>query len=58
MIRNAGGFNRRFEATERNVRLSGMSNACSIGFKIWSQFHISILIVFVKNVHARPDRIL
>jgi hypothetical protein len=32
--RNAGAFRRRFEATDRNVRVPGMRRACRIGFNI------------------------
>lgn len=36
IIRNAGALRRRFEATERKERVSGISRACSIGFSTWS----------------------
>lgn len=36
IIRNAGALRRRFEATERKERVSGISRACSIGFSTCS----------------------
>jgi hypothetical protein len=64
-MRNAAVLRRRFEATERKLRVSGISRACSIGFSICSCIkhkiaseqiveYLIIEVAFLENEFPQP----